>query len=103
MVPMIGIPSPPAIMFDDGRVVTPDIRDAEPLPYNPVAHAVNQSGRAQSLLHNIMFHVFSYHSLCMKIINDGYWAKANCLHELYSLSKWNLAFCKCTPHDDARP
>ena len=27
----IGIPSPPAIMFDDGRVVTPEIRDAERL------------------------------------------------------------------------
>lgn len=27
----IGIPSPPAVMFEDGRVVTPDIRDAERL------------------------------------------------------------------------
>lgn len=32
----IGIPSPPAIVFPDGRVVTPDIRDAERMQGLPV-------------------------------------------------------------------
>lgn len=47
----IGIPSPPAVLFPDGRVGTPDIRDAERLqgfPVNwtsPAAKATRQSFR----------------------------------------------------------
>ena len=47
----IGIPSPPAILMPDGRVVTPDIRDAERLqgfPVNwtkPAERVVKKGGR----------------------------------------------------------
>jgi DNA (cytosine-5)-methyltransferase 1 len=53
----IGIPSPPAIVFSDGRVVTPDIRDAERLQgfevdWTTPARKVTKAGHRWKLVGN---------------------------------------------------
>ncbi len=53
----IGIPSPPAIVFPDGRVVTPDIRDAERLQgfevdWTTPARSVTKAGHRWKMVGN---------------------------------------------------
>jgi DNA (cytosine-5)-methyltransferase 1 len=53
----IGIPSPPAIVFPDGRVVTPDIRDAERLQgfevdWTTPARSVTRAGHRWKMVGN---------------------------------------------------
>lgn len=53
----VGIPSPPAIWMPDGRIVTPDIRDAErlqgfPAGWTRAAEAVGRSGFRWKLVGN---------------------------------------------------
>jgi len=99
----IGIPSPPAILFPDGRVVTPDIRDAErlqgfPADWTKPAEEVVKKGTRWKLVGNAVS-VTAAEWIGRRLIDPGA-VREYPLRKLHSdrtwpPAAWNFGFGRC--------
>lgn len=101
----VGIPSPPAIVMPDGRIVTPDIRDAERLQgfdadWTKPAENVEKPGYRWKLVGNAVT-VDAAHWIGSRLLNPGCYDDAFDLplnrQGLWPTAAWNLGSGRMVP------